>query len=175
MGDLSGWDVSNVKDFSGMFYYAARDVASFNFGNLGKWNVSSAEDFINAILGAASGDSMSELIAAEYGDDYTTEFKVIKSEKIDEDAAADYINKTKNMMDEYADSGFSSSDIKWNDIEEYAVVNAEQIISGSIKDETNEVTLVLGYIDNEWKVVFVEDDSEELGLYSLSFLEGMLG
>ena len=54
MGDLSGWDVSNVKDFSGMFYYAARDVASFNFGNLGKWNVSSAEDMSGMFCSAGT-------------------------------------------------------------------------------------------------------------------------
>ena len=38
-GDISGWDVSNVTDMSGMFYYAK----SFN-QDISKWNVSNVID-----------------------------------------------------------------------------------------------------------------------------------
>ena len=46
--DLSQWDVSGVKDMSGMFLGAT----SFN-GDLGKWDVSSVKDMYGMFWGAS--------------------------------------------------------------------------------------------------------------------------
>ena len=118
------------------------------------YDITDAESFIDAAL-----DSVD---ATEF------EFDIIalSSKELSKSEADEYISNLKSSIDAYNSYGLYSGTIKWNDIQAYA----EVLIRDKDAENADGITVILGYINNEWKVIHA--DAWPSGLYSLNSLEG---
>lgn len=118
-------------------------------------SITCAEDYLELVI------SQQELPDAE--------IEIKSSKEISKSEATPYINKTKNNIDDYIDYGLDSSDIYWEQVESYALVEGTSTTS----DGVEKITLVLGYVDEEWYILHADDNGSTY-LASLSLLEGMV-
>lgn len=135
--------------------------------------VTNAEEFLNALFSSV-GD-YDAMLASKYGDDYTTSADHTVTE-ITADEAAPFVEKTKKKVDSFSSFGLNSKNLDWDKIDSFVQVKTKKTISGSLETETNDVLMILGCIDGKWTIVYVDDSGDpSMCLYSLSFLEEMLG
>ncbi len=153
-----------IYEFDATSKEQAYEYASEAFGV----NVNNAQELLDYLY---SDDEIISYYQDTYGSDFKTEFSNVTSDTISAEDAETYIKKTKNEIDRFNNHGLYSDDINWDSIEDYAKVEFSVIYSGSDLEETLDYMVILGYINNEWKVVYFEENSDPLYQPSLTFIE----
>lgn len=131
-------------------------------------NVNNAQELLDYLY---SDEEITSYYNDTYGSDFKTEFSNISSDMIAAEDAEVYIKKTKAEIDRFNSNGLYSSDINWADIQEYAKVEYTVTYSGSALEESLDYIAILGYINNEWKVIYFEENADPLYQPSLTFIE----
>ena len=93
---------------------------------------------------------------------------VKSSKEISKSESTKFINATKNQMNNLNDYGIYSDDYNWSGFSSFAQVNAEATYSDGSKES---LSLLLGYAYGDWYVIYIESNSEPIGLFSLYIIE----
>lgn len=94
--------------------------------------------------------------------------RVKSSKEISKSESTKFINATKNQMNNLNDYGIYSDDYNWSGFSSFAQVNAEATYSDGSKES---LSLLLGYAYGDWYVIYIESNSEPIGLFSLYIIE----
>ena len=89
-----------------------------------------------------------------------------------EDGTA-YLQKTQDYIIENYAGILDPDAANFGSIEYYCEVTCTVTVSGTYAEEEIIQTTILGYVDSEWKVVYIEDDVSPTYLYSLVALSSL--
>ena len=121
-------------------------------------SITDAEDYIDIAVGqnSSSYDSIT--------------YTIKSSKEISKSEADKYISKTKTSIDSFSEFGLDSDNCPWDELESFVQVNCTVSNSTNVSENT---VIILGFIDNEWVVVHMDDGTPSIYLSSLAFLSGM--
>lgn len=96
----------------------------------------------------------------ECGSDYTVTYSDITSEMLSDEEGKEYVQATKDEIAENWGEYIDPNSINSNGITHYAFVECTVTIAGSKSEYIATMNVVLGYIDNEWKYVYVTESTD---------------
>lgn len=168
---LCNCEILSFKDVEGSYEKALLDAIAAENGTAitpselysilssqSNTTITDMEDFINATVAADSGDS--DAIS----------YTINSAKEISKSEADGYIRKTKASIDAFSEYGLDSDNCPWDELE--AFVKVDCTVSNDLGSD--KTVIILGYIDNDWAVIHMDDGSPSIHLTSIAFLAGML-
>lgn len=161
--EILGWSV---------FEYAFEDMITESFSYDLGYEIT-IDEFYAVISEEANypindAETLFKIMLADEKDDSESKTTIVSSKVISKSDADPYINKTKSKIDDFSAYGLNSNYYDWDKIETYARIDCV-----TKTDEGNEDKFfILGLLDGEWKVLYLNPGDANRCLASLSMLEG---
>lgn len=107
----------------------------------------------------------------EYGSDFAVTYDNFNSRFLSEEEGTSYIQLTKDEISNNYGEYIDANGMNVSGITHYASVECDVTFSGSYAEDTFRQTAIFGYVNNEWKLIYVEDDTySPYYLFSLTML-----
>lgn len=140
-------------------------------------DVNNADEYIDYVFGEYL-DYKTEVEDA-YGSDFTINYSNITSKILSVEEGKSYVQSTKNEISDYYGEYIDPNGINANGITHYALVEYDFEISGSNDQYMGKMCTVLGFINGEWKYVYVSEIYDDgyndiFPLFSIGMLSNLI-
>lgn len=128
-------------------------------------NITCAEDLLN-YLDSLSINNITELV----GDNSKAEYTLSAESYLTAEEAQPYVQALYSQLNSLSDYGINSNSVSLDEVNQYAIIKFTETLTGSIKSESIDYSILLGHVNGEWKVVYVESTDGTQSLNSLTLI-----
>lgn len=134
-----------------------------------KINVTCAEDLLD-YLSSSNVDRINALL----GDNANAEYSSCTGNYLTEEEAQPYLDSLYSTLDSLSKYEISSDSVSLDNVLQYAKVNFTETVSGDLNSAAIEFSVVLGYVDGEWKIIYIESTDTVSVLNSLTIISDLV-